>query len=137
MKDRKPLSWTARRDGERYCAPACGHGCTWVNFERATLCAAQLVKDLGPDWEPRVHENMGWHASATAPHLYVTVNHYQNAISYTAFLNREPDGGCGGHWTADGATPYDAVRLVLAEARGELEGMKSLVALLEKGAGAV
>lgn len=58
------LSWKPVRNGETYCSPACGHGCTHEAFKRATTNAEKLCRLLGAGWQPRVHENMGWHFSA-------------------------------------------------------------------------
>lgn len=58
---RAPLSWEPLHKGPLYCSPACGGGCTWTAFRRAKREAAALCKELGPGWEPRVYENLGWH----------------------------------------------------------------------------
>ncbi len=57
------LSWKPVRHGDTYCSPACGGGCTYAEFEKATKKAAALAKRLGPNWKPKVWENLGWHYS--------------------------------------------------------------------------
>lgn len=57
--------WTPIRDGDVFCAPACGHKCKHADFELATASAAALVAELGEGWLPRVWENGGWNFSAT------------------------------------------------------------------------
>lgn len=61
---RKP----AVRDGDRYCAPWCGRGCTIQEHDRAQaiglVMRSQLYQVTGLDWEKRVFENLGWHAHA-------------------------------------------------------------------------
>ena len=54
------LSWKARKNGAVYCAPACGHRCTFKEYQAAKANGARLVKLLGKGWRVRVWENMGW-----------------------------------------------------------------------------
>ncbi len=56
--------WVPVRKGLQYCSPRCGHGCTHEEFKAAEKAAAALAKRLGPDWTPRVWENIGWHYAA-------------------------------------------------------------------------
>ena len=57
--------WTPIRNGIIYCSPACGAGCTHEAYEEAVSLAVALAqkcnKEIGGNWEPRVHENLGWH----------------------------------------------------------------------------
>lgn len=55
-------SWKPVRRGDAYCAPACGRGCTRVEWLKAKRAAARISKQLGPKWVPHVHENLGWFA---------------------------------------------------------------------------
>lgn len=55
-----PLSWTPRRRGKVYCSPACGGGCTWADYRRASRRAEDLAVALGPGWSAVVWENLGW-----------------------------------------------------------------------------
>lgn len=146
-------SWTAVRKGDTYCAPACGGSCKFTAFELATKRAADLATRLGPEWEPVVFENLGWHYSVKSPCGRIHVNEYwRTPIApndgiidklgalepdhYTAFVN--VDGGSGGRWTGDGETPEEAIRDGVAKARGEydtlldmLTGVDPLVAALK------
>lgn len=124
----RPLSWRPRRRGDTYCAPACGHGCKRAAFEAAERKAKRLAAKLGKGWRPRVWENLGWHYSATRPHLAV---HPSVDGGYTAFLNRRPKSS-GGHWTAYYATPAGAVLRVITAARMERDAMVSLLAVLDR-----
>ena len=67
-KHYRPLSWIPRRRGAIYCAPACGHGCTYAAYERATENARRLAAILSfathATWLPHVWENLGWHYEA-------------------------------------------------------------------------
>lgn len=105
------LSWTARKRGATYCAPACGGGCTVAAHRVAKAAAANLCASLGDDWQPRVWENLGWHYSAISPcgrwkiHPFI----YGGKIdSYTAFLGDA--GSSGGRWAESGKTPRAAMR---------------------------
>lgn len=128
--------------GDIYCAPACGSGCTFAAFELATKRAAELATQLGPEWEPVVHENMGWHYSVKSPCGRIRVHEYwRTPIApndgvidklgalvpdyYTAFVN--VDGGGGGRWTGDGETPEEAVRDGVAKARAEYDAVLDML----------
>jgi hypothetical protein len=58
-------NWTPIRKGDIYCSPACGANCTHKAYEEATGKAKKLAekctKEIGGEWEIRVHENLGWH----------------------------------------------------------------------------
>jgi len=58
--------WQPIRDGDKYCAPACGAGCTYDQYEWAKQCGHALVAMLDSNnFKPRIWENLGWHYSAT------------------------------------------------------------------------
>lgn len=138
------LSWKAVRRGDIYCAPACGGGCTFAAYELAKWRATHLAQRLGPTWEIRLNENLGWHYSVKSPCGRINVNEYWSRPktdgivdqlatilpeSYMAFLNL--NGKSGGRWTCAADTPEEAIREVIAMATGErdeiatmLEGVK-------------
>lgn len=111
----KTLSWTPERSGDRYCAPACGGGCTWAQYRKAKRAAARLARRLGKGWKGSVSENLGWHFKAfhtklnewvTKPHFHV----HQHGDSYWADLTTVT-----AQWHAHGPTPKAAVSNVLAQ----------------------
>lgn len=53
--------WIPVRDGGIYCSPRCGGKCKWSAYVEAHRAASALCEELGPGWEPRVWENLGWH----------------------------------------------------------------------------
>lgn len=57
------LSWKPRRNGEMYCAPACGGKCTYVAYLKAESEGrrVKLMLDNPHGWKVMVHENLGWH----------------------------------------------------------------------------
>ncbi len=61
-KAHKQDGWTPVRDGELYCSPLCGGGCTYASYEAAVLKAQEMCGQLGEGWKPAVFENMAWHA---------------------------------------------------------------------------
>lgn len=71
--------WTPIRNGLLYCAPACGAGCTYAEYQAAVNKAEALKKkcekEIGGKWEIRVHENLGWHWSVIAPEINVSVDY--------------------------------------------------------------
>lgn len=125
MKKQKQLSWKPRRRGRLYCAPACGHGCTWDEYQQAKKDAKALAASLGPKWIPRVHENMGWWYSAFSPcgRIYVS-------SSFCAFLG-EPF-SCAGTWAEQGRTAKTAVRNVIRAAKRQLAKINAIIKDLPK-----
>lgn len=69
----RPLSWTPRRRGKIYCAPACGRGCTRAMYDRAHREATKIAKALGPGWKIRVWENLGWYGRAVCGDIEVGI----------------------------------------------------------------
>lgn len=67
----KKLSWVPVRKGNIYCAPACGHGCTFAAFQAATLKAETLAERLGKGWQIHVTENLGWHHAVIKGDIWV------------------------------------------------------------------
>ena len=120
------LSWGPLIDGERYCSPACGRGCTKAEYERAVKAAQALVKKLGYGWVPNVWENLGWYYKATS---------LCGRLEVSPLMSRNPDAGLkhyyatlGERWTAQDSSPRKAVTKVIAMARKDV---KKYVALLE------
>ena len=56
--------WTPVRHSDTYCAPGCGRGCTWKEYQRALRKAEALRRKMKTgDWRIHVHDNLGWHYS--------------------------------------------------------------------------
>lgn len=59
--DRTPI----RYGGVYYCSPACGANCTYQAYLKALNDSDALAKrctiEIGGQWNPFVHENLGWH----------------------------------------------------------------------------
>src|SRR5579872_5750076 len=86
----KALSWKAVRKGKLYCAPACGRGCTYLEYMTATNIAHAMVDRLGKGWKIKVFENMGWHTGIVSPcrRIYVSADFFYGALGgYTAYLS--------------------------------------------------
>lgn len=103
-------SWAAVRSGERYCAPACGLGCTFAEFEEAHRKANAWAEELGEGWVPVVHENLGWHWSVQRGPIKLQ-NEYRNYPS-----NRWSTTGTG-MFSGNGSTPH----IALCDLRHQLE----------------
>jgi hypothetical protein len=118
-KQAKELSWKAVQEGKKRCSPACGGGCTQAQYERAVSDADKLVKRLGPDWCPRVWENLGWHYSVISPDGYMKVSSSIGGGYHVLFGPGKQGGRVG--WGGWGKTPKaavaDARRNALAEVR--------------------
>lgn len=54
--------WIPVLNGKIYCSPACGRGCTKVEYDRVVKKADKLVSLLkGSGWKVKIYENLGWH----------------------------------------------------------------------------
>jgi len=100
--------------GKKYCAPFCGRGCTWDEFQTAKRDAKKLATSLGKGWKPNVWENLGWHYSAISPCGRIKVHK-----GFIAFLG-DPDSS-GGRWAEHGKTAKSAIRNTIAVAKAELK----------------
>lgn len=85
------------RRGDLYCSAWCGFGCGWKAHQQATAEAAALAKQCGPDWEPHVWENAGWHYEVRRGVCRITatirgdcISGGWTATSYTAWINTIP-----------------------------------------------
>jgi hypothetical protein len=95
MSEAIELSWEPVRNGEIYCSPACGSGCTIDSYLQTVEDANRLCKELGPGWFPRVWENLGWHYSAKSANDQVEVHEtrYTGGVHYTAYAGGKADNG--------------------------------------------
>lgn len=117
MAETKKLSWNPKRYGDKFCAPACGRGCTVDEHSRAWESATALADELGTGWHEKVHENLGWYYKVVSACGRIEVTSF-GSDSFTAFLSEAHQGG--GRWTGRGTTPQEAVNEALAAAREEL-----------------
>jgi hypothetical protein len=88
--------------------------------------ATALARELGKGWSPRVHENLGWHFSATRGKGYCTV--YRHGRNYTAYIGPNQPGGW---WVGSGKTAIEAVRDGVRQAQDELAEIKAVVEFVE------
>ena len=102
----KALSWTPKRNGAIYCAPACGRGCTHAEFLNAARAAKLMAEELGPDWEPHVWENLGWYYAAQHKAAEAKVYGSRSQLYWADFHF------AGHQFHADGPTPAAAVEAV-------------------------
>lgn len=109
MKER---DWKPVRNGDVYCSPACGYGCTWAAFTEATRASAKLAKQLGPAWEPRVWDNLGWWWEVRVAGLNVSLD---GAGEWMALF--------GAH-SAHAKTAKGAIRSVLRRATADLKELQ-------------
>ncbi|MCP4201831.1 MAG: hypothetical protein GY769_07855 [bacterium] len=119
----KELSRKPRWRRTIYCSPACGFGCTRVQYELAVSRGERLARSLGEDWKPRIWENVGWRYCARRGGLEV----HPAGSGYIAILG-EPDSP-GERWCEPGDTPENAIRKVVEVAKEEIAGLQ---AILEK-----
>ena len=118
------LSWEAVEEGLRYCAPACGRGCTSRERDITEAKAELLAQTLGPGWTPKVWENLGWHYAVRSPCDRLSV-HPSYGAGFTAYLN-EPGSG-GGRWAEHGDTPQEAIDATVAAAVADYKRIGAII----------
>ena len=129
----KPNPWKPIRDGEIYCAPACGRGCTHAEYAKAISESDGYAQHLGAGWKTRVFENLGWHWELISPSGRLTVSpHYREKKleSFTASIQMK--NGPGFH--ANDKRPRAAISKVRAKVAQHADAMKALRILLERDA---
>lgn len=117
--------WTPIRDGDVFCAPACGHKCKLADFEQATASAIALVAELGEGWLPRVWENGGWYFSAGKGSA--TVDYSEKSGHFTASIDAGRFGNRHEQFSADGNSPRAAMEAVLAQVENKIAALKRTV----------
>lgn len=118
--------WKPVRKGSIYCSPACGGGCTYEAFLKASLEAEKLARRCGKGWEPRVWENLGWHYAAASKGNQVKVHPYpRGSKGYTVFFGA-PDSP-GGKFSAQGTNLHKTIAAGLSEARKRADENAALV----------
>ena len=118
----KKPSWKPVRCGQIFCSTACGRGCTIKEYETALRRANLMARSLGARWERVVHENLGWHASATMNARGVRVCYVGDGFFY-AFV---ADGKfCEGGRTARAALSkaVASARIAIAEINAAVAGL--------------
>lgn len=121
--------WAPVRNGNRYCSPLCGMGCTWDQYQSANRRASELCDQLGAlEWTPHVWENLGWHYAATKEFSNgwtIRVNDYGDGVYHASFQK--------GLWPLTrGATPREAVQAELQALREFLVGIPALPEFTEQ-----
>lgn len=115
--------WIPVRNGNRYCSPSCGRGCTFAEHETAVANADKLATALGSGWKVRVWENLGWHWGAE--------HEVTGARVYPGYR-----GGFFAYWrrwdTPHPKSPTKAVDDLVAMVRAERDQLQALLAELEK-----
>lgn len=125
--------WTPIRRGMFYGSAACCRAtlCRLVAYDQATVEARQLADHLGPGWEPRVWENLGWH-------YRVTLTSGEDKIEVSADTKGSHTRG-GWEVTGYGAsfnhqewqrdkTPEGAVVKVIAVIRAQMDALGAVLA---------
>lgn len=68
----------AVKRGTIRCAPACGMGCTEVEYQQAHKNAKRLLaKMLTKGWKIRVWENLGWHYKIQNGYMFVSPDSFR------------------------------------------------------------
>jgi hypothetical protein len=112
------------RRGRIFCSPWCGHDCTWAAHEQAHRRAAALAGSLGPNWTPRVWENLGWHFCAR--HATQPIEIHASGDGFICYANLSPQ------FLGEGRTAPAALDDALRKARDLVAGLRA--SLVELGA---
>lgn len=135
----RKLSWIPRRVLNRYCAPACGRGCTWSEYQNAVASADKLVKRLrGAGWKPLVFENLGWHWQAVSGPVQV---YPSGDGKFWAMIGGSVTDSAGGlaMWTPSRTRrfkdPNRAVQDALLHVKQKMADLNEVLAAARKAAG--
>lgn len=143
MKTKIIDRWKPIRSGRFYCSPACGGGkfCTWAEYQEVTKKAAALAAKLserGGRWEPRVHENLGWHycavltTSARGLHDQPLMFKMYESSGYSCMFGEgEASGDCAWHDSQHYSTPFRALAATLLQIRRYVARRNKELAALE------
>ena len=111
------LSWEPVRHGDRYCAPACGGGCTFAAYQRAHKDAKKLARRLGTGWTTDVWENLDWHWRVRSACQRITLTPCSSRWWMALLCDA---GTVYGRYSAIDKTPEKAVAAVFAAAKADL-----------------
>lgn len=121
--------WNPLRKGDIYCAPACGRDCTWDEFLEAHTEADKLVALLGPSWEKRVWENLGWFYEANLR----GVNNCSLSLSRAHGPSMCIFNSAGGSFVSHKEDPRDAIREVFERAAAKHKTFSEELLMLKAG----
>lgn len=112
--------WKPVRDGDKYCSPACGMGCTYAEY-LATVNNANFAAEMaGKGWKTDIWENLGWHYQIIdkTGHLKVTVDTSGISYLYHAYLGDKDS--AGGYWVASNRSFTKAIEEVYQQAKDQI-----------------
>lgn len=114
--------WKAVRKGKIYCAPACGHNCTYLDYLQARHRAKEAAKKLGKGWTFEVWENLGWHSKVISPDKYVHIYiaRYDTHDSYLVMVGPEKNGSSLIEWNHTADTLEEALDGVFKKIHGKI-----------------
>lgn len=125
----KNLSWTPRRRGDIFCAPACGFDCTFAAYEAAVSMSDTIASLFGHGWRGHVWENLGWHWCIVAPNRRASISpsiHKGKIDGWAAYISATPgEGVAGGRWVAHGKNPKAALVAALEKAQDDYREVKA------------
>lgn len=134
----KELSWKPKAVGRRYCAPACGRGCTKSEYNKTVALYKRLAKRLGDGWRSEIWENLGWHGNIISPCGRIKISQRRGIIGKASYDSYFGDpGDIGARWTASGSTLEKAIEAVTLVAKQDLAKigaiLRNLPSITKKG----
>jgi hypothetical protein len=103
------MNWKPVRQGNIYCAPACGGNCTYSAYQQAERRANQLAKKLGVGWTVRIWENLGWYYKVISPDKMLTIHPNHTAPKTGGYFLSFDVPGVGQIATITGVSLYDCL----------------------------
>ena len=112
-------NWTPKRNGQTYCAPACGGRCSWTAYQRARIKARRAAARMGRGWRVNVFENLGWHWDVVSPDGSIEIGQSSYDPTFRASIDHK-------YW-GHGKTADAALKAALVEASAALPKLEALV----------
>lgn len=129
MSHESDYRWTPIHNGDKYCSPGCGAGCTKAEYDEALSSALKIATELGEGWQPRVWENGKWYYCAVKE----IVSHDDEIKVYP---NRESGYKChfngAKQFIADGDTPEEAFMNAVVEAQAFVDALQFQIIEVQK-----
>lgn len=110
---------TPRRNGIYYGSDACcgAKFCTWAAFQEAMQKSKALAEQLGPDWSPRVWENLGWYWEVVDEGGVWHID--EHAGGYWAYISAPDDNAIEAD--AHGSTPLEAMNAAAKKLKARMQ----------------
>lgn len=86
----KKTSWKLKRNGNIYCASACGGKCKYEEYQKVLKESKNMIKKLGKNWKLDLNHNLGWFNGVKLKidkDNWISIDKNYNSKEYRAQLN--------------------------------------------------